>query len=199
MLAAELERFRGTDAVVFGLARGGVPVAAEVARGLDLPLDVFVVRKLGAPGQRELALGAVASGGAIVLNQDVLSATGVDDEQLQVLVARETAEVARLELLFREGGPALDATGRAAILVDDGLATGASMAAAVQALRSREASRIVVAVPVAPKETCEALAQVADEIHCIRTPHPFIAVGSWYINFHQTTDDEVRDLLATGA
>jgi predicted phosphoribosyltransferase len=183
------------DAVVLGLARGGVPVAAEVARGLDLPLDVFVVRKIGVPGHEELALGAIASGGVRVLNLDVLSAIAVPDEVIEDLTAREREELERREREYRDGGTAVDVRGRAAILVDDGLATGSSMRAAVEALRRRDAGRIVVAVPVAPPAACAELERSADEVVCARTPEPFMAVGAWYDDFRQVTDEDVRRLL----
>ena len=183
------------DAVVLGLARGGVPVAAEVARGLDLPLDVFVVRKIGVPGHEELALGAIASGGVRVLNLDVLSAIAVPDEVIEDLTAREREELERREREYRDGGTAVDVRGRAAILVDDGLATGSSMRAAVAALRRRDAGRIVVAVPVAPPAACAELERSADEVVCARTPEPFMAVGAWYDDFRQVTDEDVRRLL----
>jgi putative phosphoribosyl transferase len=192
-LAGKLEGYRGTDAVVLGLARGGVPVAFEVARALELPLDVFVVRKLGFPTQPELAIGAVASGGTRVLNEEV--AREVDDESLERIAAREEAELQRRERAYRDGSEAAEVAGRTGILVDDGLATGASMLAAVRALRAREARAVVVAVPVAPAETCEALAAEADEVVCARTPSPFFSVGSWYENFEQTSDEEVERLL----
>jgi predicted phosphoribosyltransferase len=183
------------DAVVLGLARGGVPVAAEVARGLDLPLDVFVVRKIGVPGHEELALGAIASGGVRVLNLDVLSAIAVPDEVIEDLTAREREELERREREYRDGGTAVEVRGRAAILVDDGLATGSSMRAAVAALRRRDAGRIVVAVPVAPPAACAELERSADEVVCARTPEPFMAVGAWYDDFRQVTDEDVRRLL----
>jgi putative phosphoribosyl transferase len=194
-LARRLERYRGTDAVVLGLARGGVPVAAEVARSLGLPLDVFVVRKLGLPQQPELAVGAVASGGLAVVNNEVARAARLDDATLRRLIATEAEEVRRRERAYRDGRPPLEVEGRTVILVDDGLATGASMLA-VRTLGQEGARKIVVAVPVAPPETCEALATVADEVVCARTPERFLSVGSWYEDFRQTSDDEVRQALA---
>lgn len=195
-LAAGLESRRGSGAVVLGLARGGVPVAYEVARALDLVLDVFVVRKLGLPGQAELAMGAVASGGSRVLNEDVLRVAGVEEATLERVVAREAAELNRRERLYRGERPPLELRGRTAILVDDGLATGSSMRAAVRALREQQAGSVTVAVPVAPVETCESLASEVEQIVCTRTPRPFLSVGTWYEDFSQTTDEEVRELLA---
>lgn len=192
-LAGEIERFRGSEAIVLGLARGGVPVAFEVASALRLPLDVFVVRKLGFPGQPELAMGAVASGGIRVLNEEV--AAVVEPAQLEEVAASEAAEVERRERSYRGDRAPLEVAERIAILVDDGLATGASMLAAVHALRRGGAREVVVAVPVAPQETCEALAPEADEVICARTPRPFLAVGAWYENFGQTSDREVSELL----
>jgi predicted phosphoribosyltransferase len=173
-----------------------MPVAAEVARELDLPLDVFVVRKLGVPGHEELALGAIASGGVRVLNQDVRDAIEISEEVIEELTAREREELERREREYREGRDALDIAGRTAILVDDGLATGSSMRAAVQALRRRDAGRVVVAVPVAPPRVCAELDDVADEVVCASTPEPFMAVGVWYDDFRQTTDEQVRRLVA---
>jgi putative phosphoribosyl transferase len=195
---AELLRSRGIggDAVVLGLARGGMPVAAEVARELDLPLDVFVVRKLGVPGHEELALGAIASGGVRVLNQDVRDAIEISEEKIEELTAREREGLERREREYRDGRDALEIVGRTAILVDDGLATGSSMRAAVQALRRRDAGRVVVAVPVAPPSACAELDDVADEVVCASTPEPFMAVGVWYDDFRQTTDEQVRRLVA---
>lgn len=184
------------DAIVLGLARGGVPVAFEVARGLGLPLDVFLVRKLGVPDQEELAMGAIASGGVRVMNQQVVEAVGVAQDEIDAVAGREQKELDRREQAYRDDqAPAMFA-GRVVILVDDGLATGSSMRAAVQALRRREAAGIVVAVPIAPADTCAELEREADAVICAHTPEPFRAVGVWYENFAQTTDDEVRALLA---
>lgn len=198
-LAVSLESHRDSGAVVLGLPRGGIPVAYEVARTLELPLDVFVVRKLGLPGQPELAMGALASGGALVLNEDVLRAGGVDEATLERVVARESQELERRERLYRGDRPPLELRGRAAILVDDGLATGSSMRAAIHALRERRAGPVTAAVPVAPNETCEALAPEVEEMVCARTPRPFLSVGTWYEDFSQTTDEEVRELLDRAA
>lgn len=187
------------DCVVLGLPRGGVPVAYEVARALDAPLDVFVVRKLGVPGHEELAMGAIASGGVRVTNEDVIAALGIDDATLEAVTARAQAELERRERLFRDGGPPLPVADRIAILVDDGLATGATMRAAVEAVRLRRPARVVVAVPVAAASTCAEIARVADEVICARTPEPFYAVGAWYRDFSQTSDDEVREILRRAA
>jgi predicted phosphoribosyltransferase len=183
------------DAIVLGLPRGGVPVAFEVARGLRLPLDVFVVRKLGVPGQEELAMGAVASGGAVVIQSDVVTAYRIRQETIDAVAARERIEIARREAAYRENRPPAMLAGRAVILVDDGLATGSSMKAATRALRLI-ARRIVVAVPVAAASTCEELRREADRVVCLETPEPFHAVGEFYHYFDQTTDAEVRTLLA---
>ncbi len=186
-----------SDAVVLGLPRGGVPVAYEVARALGLPLDVFVVRKLGVPGHEELAMGAIASGGVSVLNEDVVAATGMQSSDIDEVAARELATLNNQERAFRGERPPVDVGERIVIVVDDGLATGATMRAAVTALAKRGAGRIVVAVPTAPRETCEALRQLADEVVCATTPDPFIAVGLWYADFAPVGDDEVRELLAS--
>jgi predicted phosphoribosyltransferase len=196
-LARQLERFAGRDdAIVLGLARGGVPVAYEVARALDLPLDVFLVRKLGTPGHEELAMGAIASGGVRVMNPQVTDALGLSEETIARVATREQQELQRREHDYRDGGDPAPVAGLTAILVDDGLATGSSMRAAVEALRQREPAEIVVAVPTAPPQTCAELEQIADSVVCAQTPEPFHAVGAWYEQFEQTTDDEVRELLA---
>jgi predicted phosphoribosyltransferase len=184
------------DVLVLALPRGGVPVAFEVARALDAPLDVFVVRKLGVPGREELAFGAIAPGGARVLDEEVRSALGIPDDVVELVAQREERELVRRERLYRGSAPPTPVEGKIAILVDDGLATGSSMRAAVGALRSSSPDRIVVAVPVAPRDTCDALAREADETVCAVTPEPFYAVGAWYEDFSQTSDDEVRALLA---
>jgi predicted phosphoribosyltransferase len=196
-LAEKLSRYAGkSDVVVLALPRGGVPVAAEVARALDAPLDVFLVRKLGFPGQEELAMGAIASGGSQVLNTSLLRRLHVSPEIIDAVAMRERHELDRREREYRGSHPLLPVRGRTVILVDDGLATGASMHAAVAALRTQEPARIVVAVPVGAPSTCEDLRQIADEIVCAETPEPFAAVGQWYDDFSQTTDEEVRQLLA---
>jgi predicted phosphoribosyltransferase len=195
-LAAELQRYAGRDDVlVLALPRGGVPVAYEVARTLGAPLDVFLVRKLGVPGHEEYAMGAIAEGGAMVLSQDVIEQLRIPPAAVQAVVQKELAELERRAALYRRGLAAPNMRGRTVILVDDGLATGSTMRAAVQALRSLGPARIVVAVPVAAPETCEALRAEADEVICARTPEPFYAVGLWYEDFSQTSDDEVRELL----
>jgi len=183
------------DALVLALPRGGVPVAFEVARALRLDLDVFLVRKLGVPGREELAFGAIASGGVRVLNQALIGEAGLPANLIDQITAREQIELERREELYRQGRPALSVLERTVVVVDDGLATGASMKAASQALRSRRPKQIVVAVPVAAEETCEELHTDVDEIICACTPAPFMAVGIWYRDFSQTTDEEVERLL----
>jgi erythromycin esterase-like protein/predicted phosphoribosyltransferase len=199
-LAGLLDRYRGRpDVVVLGLPRGGVPVAFEVARALGAPLDVFVVRKLGVPGREELAMGAIASGGVIVINEDVVRGLRVGQDTIERVAEEEGRELLRREQAYRDGRPMPDLTGRTVVLVDDGLATGSSMRAAIIALREHEPGRIVVAVPAAPKSTCEELRALADEVVCATTPSPFLAVGASYWDFTQTTDEEVRDLLRAAA
>ena len=196
-LAGVLRGYAGRgDVIVLVLPRGGVPVGVEVAQALGAPLDVFMVRKLGVPGQEELALGAIASGGVRVLNQDLIQQLGIRPAQIERVTRRERLELERRERRYRGDRPLPDLTGKTVILVDDGLATGSTMLAAVEALRSKGPRRIVVAVPVAAPETCEAFRHVADEIVCAVTPEPFHAVGLWYENFSETTDDEVHELLA---
>jgi putative phosphoribosyl transferase len=197
-LADELASYRDTDGVlVFGLARGGVPVAWEVAVALHAPMDVFLVRKLGVPRWSELAMGALASGGGVVMNDDVVSSLHVTDEQVREVVASESAELARRESAYRGGRPIADPRGKIVILVDDGIATGASMLAAVRAVRAAGPRSIVVAVPVGPASTCRELAQEADDVVCVTTPPGFEAVGQVYDDFRQVSDDEVRELLNT--
>ena len=196
-LAVHLAGYGGRDDVqVLGLPRGGVPVAYEVARALQAPLDVFVVRKLGAPGHEELAMGAIASGGARVLNGSVIRAYRISDEDVQRVADREAVELARREQAYRGKRGPLSVEGRTVIVVDDGLATGASMRAAIGALRERRAERVVAAVPVSSVATCAELADLVDEMVCAHTPEPFLAVGAWYEDFSATSDDEVRRLLA---
>ena len=187
------------DVVVLALPRGGVPVAFEVARALRAPLDVFVVRKLGVPGHEELALGAIASGGTRVLNDDVVRVLHISPETIDAVTRGEEQELQRRELTYRGDRPPLDVRGRTVLLVDDGLATGATMRAAVAALGQRQPTKIVVAIPVAAPATCEEFAREVDSLVCARTPEPFGAVGLWYEDFSQTTDDEVRALLARAA
>jgi putative phosphoribosyl transferase len=196
-LARALVSFDGArDAIVIGLPRGGVPVAAEIARSLGLPLDVLVVRKLGLPWQPELAMGAIASGGAMVLNDDVMRHASFGEEVLGQVKRRELAELERRERVFRGTRPPLDVSGRTVIVVDDGLATGATMEAAVRALGILGAARVVVAVPVASVEARERITALVDEIHVLETPRYFSAVGQWYRDFDQTSDTEVSELLA---
>jgi putative phosphoribosyl transferase len=200
LLAAELSRYaHRPDVLVLGLPRGGVPVAYEVAQALEAPLDVFVVRKLGLPGQEELAVGAIASGGARVLNEEVVKALEISNEVIDSIATQEQAELERRERVYRGDRPWPEVRGRVVILVDDGLATGSTMRAAVAALRRQQPARIVVAVPVAAPETCEEFRAIADEIVCLDTPEPFYAVGLWYRDFGQTTDEQVRSLLDQAA
>ena len=200
LVAAKLARYaERPDVVVLALPRGGVPVAYEVAQALDAPLDVFAVRKLGLPGHEELAMGAVATGGVRVFNEQIVRALSLPPDLIDAVAAREQQELARRERLYRGDRPPLDVRGRTVILVDDGLATGATMHAAIEALRAQQPARIVVAVPTAAPETCEALRAKADEVVCAITPEPFYAVGLWYDDFSQTSDDEVRQLLARSA
>ena len=198
VLAGLLQAYRGRpDVVVLGLARGGVPVAFEVARAIGAPLDAFIVRKLGAPGHEEFAVGALASGGRVVVNDDVLRGLRITPEQLREIAEREARELIRREAAYRDGRPPLDVTGKTVILVDDGLATGSSMMAAVQALRESEPAEIVIAVPAAPESTCREFAAIVDDMVCASMPTPFLAVGESFWDFTQVTDDEVSDLLAT--
>jgi predicted phosphoribosyltransferase len=200
VLASKLRKFSGRhDVVVLALPRGGVPVGYEVAQALRAPLDVFVVRKLGTPGQEELAMGALAPGGVTVLNREVIQALEIPQQIIDAAVGREQPELERREREYREGRPAADVKGRVVILVDDGVATGSSMRVAARALRKQGAMEIVVAVPVAARSTCEEFQGEVDQLICAATPEPFWAVGQWYRNFSQTTDDEVRELLARAA
>ncbi|MDB5074708.1 MAG: putative phosphoribosyl transferase [Chloroflexi bacterium] len=187
------------NVIVLALPRGGVPVASEVAHALGAPLDVFLVRKLGVPGHEELAMGAIASGDVIVLNQELIEALHLQTDTIANVAMAERAELLRRELAYRDGRPPPVVKGRIVILVDDGLATGATMRAAARALRSQEPSRLVIAVPVAAPDTCAELRNEADEVICAVTPEPFMAVGYWYEDFSQVTDEEVRDLLARTA
>jgi putative phosphoribosyl transferase len=196
VLARKLEHYAGrSDLLVLALPRGGVPVGYEVAKALQAPLDVFVVRKLGVQGHEELAFGAIASGGVRVFNDPLVKKLQISDTAIEQVTAREQDELIRREQLFRGDRPAIDAQGKTTILVDDGLATGASMRAAIQALKELQPAKIVVAVPIGSPETCEEVGREVDEIVCARTPAPFLAVGFWYNNFTQTTDAEVRELL----
>ncbi len=196
-LAARLGPFTGQpNVLVLALPRGGVPVAFEVARALHAPLDVFLVRKLGVPGREELAMGAIASGGVRLLNEEVVRGLQIDPATIDRVAAEEQAELERRAVAYRDGRPAPDPSGQTVILIDDGLATGASMRAAVTALRRLHPARIVVAVPVAAPSACDEFAGLVDQVVCALTPEPFFAVGYWYEDFSQTTDDEVRQLLA---
>jgi len=183
------------DSIVLGLPRGGVPVAAEVAKALGAPLDVFIVRKLGVPGHEELAMGAIASGGVRVLNQDVLRYLPVPQKSIDEVAAREQQELERRERSYRGSRPPLDVRDKTVIVVDDGLATGSTMRAAVAALRKMQPRAIVVAVPVAAKQTCDEFHSEGIDVVCLRTPEPFEAVGLWYDDFSQTTDEEVHELI----
>jgi putative phosphoribosyl transferase len=195
-LAAELRAYANQpDVLVLALPRGGVPVGFEVARALAVPLDVFVVRKLGVPWQDELAMGAIASGGVQVLNRDIMRITRVSDAQLEQVVATERGELERRERLYRGDRPFPDLRSKTVILVDDGLATGSTLRAAIAALRLEGPKRIVVAVPVAAPEVCGGFSGVADEIICAEMPDPFHSVGRWFDDFSQTTDEEVHELL----
>lgn len=196
VLAERLEEYAGrADVIVLALPRGGVPVGFEVARQLGVPLDVFLVRKLGVPGREELAFGAIASGGATVLNEEVVASLGIDGETIAAVARREQAELERREEAYRGTRAPPDVAGKVVLLVDDGLATGASMRAAVKALRHLGPERIVVAVPTAARQTCEDFRPDVDDIVCAMTPEPFLAVGMWYQDFSETTDDDVRALL----
>lgn len=196
-LAADLSAYAGRDDVlVLALPRGGVPVGFEVARALGAPLDVFIVRKLGVPGHEELAMGAIASGGVRVLNASVVRPLRIPESIIDSVAAREQAELERREREYRDGRGPPDVRGRTVILVDDGLATGATMRAAAEALRLQGPARVVVAVPVSAEESCEEFREQVDEIVCTITPSPFYGVGMWYEDFSQTTDAEVRELLA---
>ena len=199
-LASRLLAYASRDeVVVFGLPRGGVPVAFEIALALDAPLDVFIVRKLGLPGHEEFGIGAIASGDVRVADEAVLRAYDVDSEALERITARERLELERRERLYRDDRPFPVVEDRVVILVDDGLATGSTMRAAVAALRKKRPSKIVVAVPVGARETCTAIATLVDEVVCLETPDPFYAVGLWYEDFEQTDDVEVHELLERAA
>ena len=194
-LARYLADVKGQDVVVLALPRGGVPVAFEVARALDAQLDVFVVRKLGLPGHPEFAMGAIASGGVRVLNDEVVRLYRIPEQAVEAIARDERHELERRERAFRSQRPPLDVGGRTVVLIDDGLATGSTMKAAVEAVRSLRPARIIVAVPVGSPDTCREFAAFADDIICARAPEHFAAVGQWYDDFRQTTDEEVRELL----
>jgi len=196
VLALRLAKYANRDdVIVLALPRGGVPVAYEVASALGAPMDVFPVRKLGTPGHRELAMGAIAPGGVRVLNHDVVRSYGIPEAAIDRVAREEEQELQRRERAYRDDLPAPDLANRTVILIDDGLATGSTMRAAAQAVRARHPSRVVIAVPVGAPQTCSELAALADEVICARMPEPFSAVGQWYLNFNQTDDEEVRDLL----
>jgi predicted phosphoribosyltransferase len=196
-LADALGDYAGNpNVVVLALPRGGVPVGYEVARRLHAPLDLYLVRKLGVPGHEELAMGAVASDGTCVVDEDLIASLRIDDATLDDVIRRETAELRRREAAYREWRPKLDLKGKFVVVVDDGLATGATMRAAAIALRAADPGAIVAAVPVAAARTCASLQQVVDRVVCVHTPEPFHAVGLYYKNFEQTGDDEVRGLLS---
>ena len=199
-LGRALERYKDrTDILVLGLPRGGVPVAYPVARALNAPLDVFMVRKLGTPGHEELAMGAIATGGVRTLNPEIIEHLHISPAAIEAVTAREEAELRRRETLYRGDRPAPDIPNHTIIIVDDGLATGSTMRAAVAALRRQQPSRIIIAVPTAPAEICEQLRKEADEVVCAMTPEPFYAVGQSYENFAQTSDEEVTDLIRSSA
>ncbi len=196
LLASHLTDYAGhPDVMVLALPRGGVPVAFEVAQSLDAPLDVFVVRKLGVPGFEELAMGAIATGGVRVLNDDVVLMLRIPDEVIEAVTAKEQRELARRERAYRGDRPAPNVRGRTVVLVDDGVATGTTTRAAVATLRQQRPARIVLAVPVAPLDTCHVLGAEVDEVVCLMTPEPFYAISVWYEEFPQTSDRQVRDLL----
>lgn len=200
LLAARLAEYGGRrDVTVLALPRGGVPVGFEIARALSAPLDVFLVRKLGVPGHEELAMGAIASGGVTIVNRDVVDYLAIPQTTIDTVAGREQQELERRELLYRERRPVPEVRGRTVILVDDGLATGSSMRAAIAALKKLEPGRIVVAVPVAPPSTIKDLEMEVDEVECVFSPEPFDGVGRWYLDFSQTTDQEVRNLLTRAA
>lgn len=195
-LAARLTRYADReDVLVLALPRGGVPVAFEVAKQLHVPLDIFLVRKLGVPGHEELAMGAISAGGVRVLNQDAIDYLRIPASVIDAVAASELQELERRERAYRGDRPEPDGRGKTVILVDDGLATGSSMRAAAAALRQQEPARIVVAVPVSAPQTCDEYRMGVDEIICAKTPEPFYGVGLWYEDFSQTTDEEVRELL----
>lgn len=195
-LARELSEYANQeDVIVLGLPRGGIPVAFEVAKALEAPLDVFVVRKLGAPGNPELAMGAIASGGVRVMNEGVVDRLAISDESIEQTVEKEREKLQKREEIYRGARPEIELGGKTVILVDDGLATGATMRAAVSALREHDPEKIVMAVPTAPPESCAELGEMVDENICLTTPRPFFGVGGAYQDFSQTTNEEVRDFL----
>lgn len=196
LLAEQLSAYANRpDVLVLALPRGGVPVAFEIAHELHAPLDIFLVRKLGVPGHEELAMGAIATGGVCVLNKEVISYLGISQEEIEPVAATEQKELERRERIYRDNRPPPDLQGRTVILVDDGLATGSTMHAAVEAARKQSPARIVVAVPIAAPAVCNDFKEEVDEIVCGLTPESFFAVGFWYQDFSQTTDEEIRELL----
>jgi len=199
-LAKELVHYANReDVLILGIPRGGVPVAFEVAQALHAPLDIVLVRKLGTPGQEELAMGAIASGGIRILNQQLVAELGITDEQVADVIATQEAELERRERLYRGGSPGISVKGKIVILVDDGIATGSSVLAAIDALRKLEPKKIVVAVPVAPSHADEQIKRVADEFVCVHKPEWFFGIGQFYENFSQTEDSEVHALLEGAA
>ncbi len=199
-LARALEPYSGReDLVILALPRGGVPIGYEIARSLKAPLDIFQVRKLGAPGQGELAIGAVASGGVRVLNDRIIASLGLPELTVERITALERAELARREKAYRGGRSGIDLCGKTVVVVDDGMATGATMRAAVDALRALGCAGIIAAVPLAPREAYEDFQHLVDEMVCLETPDPFVSVGEWYEEFSETSDDEVREILAREA
>ena len=197
ILASKLTKYLNqVNTIILALPRGGVPVAYEIGKQLGLPVDIFVVRKLGVPGHEELAMGAIASGGVRHINRDVVDQLRIDSETIDIASRREQKEIERREQLYRGQRPPVDVRNKTVILVDDGLATGSTMRVAIAALRQHRPARIVVAVPAAAPQTCSEIADEVDEIICAATPEPFYAVGQWYQEFSQTTDEEVRELLA---